>query len=36
MRTLRAVILSVSCLLLLQGCGALQGCPGRDTICKLM
>ncbi len=25
-----------SCTLLLQGCGALQGCPDRTTICKLM
>lgn len=25
-----------SCTLLLQGCGALQGCPDRTTICKLI
>jgi len=26
----------VSCLLMLQGCGALQGCPDRTTICRMM
>ena len=26
----------VSCMLMLQGCGALQGCPDRTTICRMM
>ena len=26
----------LSCMLLLQGCGALQGCPDRTTICRMM
>jgi hypothetical protein len=29
-------IAMVSCLLLLQGCGALQGCPERKTICQMI
>jgi hypothetical protein len=39
MKTVRFCVLSlamVSCMLCLQGCGALQGCPEHKVICRMM